>query len=328
MARTLGEYVLDTELGTEGAARVWWARGASGEAVRLKVLRPELIPKDRALRAFERLTAALTRWGRESWTGVERPAGTVLPDDEGLFAVATRWTTGTPALLTLPEEPQERLVHALQIAQKTGDILARIHERNGVHGSLGPKKVLCSDDHVLILDFWWSQARLKDADEPAAPETIATGAVEPSADQWAWGRLVRSLLPDGPMPVALEALLARCTAREAADRFPDMPAALAELAAVEKSIPTVDLSARPAAASSTPHAPVFGSLTVDDEAMTEDLAALAENPPAESDDTSTVGADPTHQLLRPIAGRRRSLPWILWAAALGLIAAAGIVLAL
>lgn len=358
MPGTVGDYVLEERLPHAGGAIVWRARSATGELVRLQVSDPDRAEPSQAVRAFERLTAALTRWGRQAWGGVESPAGTVLPDARGRFALATRWLEGAPAMESLPSAGFERLELAVGVALDVGDTLVALHAADAVHGAVAAHNVWLGPDGTTLLAFWWSQANLRDHPGPAAPEAIATGRFDAKADQWAWGRLLRAMLEDDvDAPGDLEAILTRCTERDPAERFPTLAEAVSALRSFERTLRTDDVSKLGGS----------GGGSIETEALTEDLGArLPPEPPTEDlgrrgplvepptedvtgDSDRTVptpaptgrsgggrgGAPPSsasraHEPTLAIARRdlraRRLAPWLLWAAAIGVAALASALL--
>jgi len=359
MPDSVGDYLLEEPLSDAGGARVWRARDARGRPVRLRVSDPEAVPADRAVRAFERLTAALTRWGRQAWPGVETPVGTVLPDAAGRFALATEWLDGQPALESLPEIGVGRLEATLRVASDVARTLQALHAAEAVHGAVAAHNVWVSPQGAVLLSFWWSQANLRDHPGPAAPESIASGRFDALADQWAWGRLLRTLLPPGvEAPGDLEAIITRATEPKPSDRFPSMTEAVAALGAFETTLRTDDVHRGPEAAEHDP--------TVDDAAATVDLGArrptrppeastedmprpapdeartedLGGKPPPDADRTAPPDAGPPGpdagpraakgplrsdpgdetQSLRVGRAAARSTPLLLWTVALGMFA--------
>jgi hypothetical protein len=347
---TVGDHVLEERLPHAGGAIVWRARNATGDPVRLQLSDPTGLEPGRAVRAFERLTAALTRWGRQNWPGVEVPVGTVLPDASGRFALATRWTDGAPILEVLPPAGFERLEQAVGVALDVGDALAALHAADAVHGAVAAHNVWRGPGGTTLLGFWWSQANLRDHPGPAAPEAIAAGRFDAKADQWAWGRLLRVLLEhDLDAPGDLEAILTRSTEREPRARYPNMADAVAALRSFERTLRTDDVLGvggsdthtldaealtEDLGARARPEAPTedLGQSARDDEPPTEDVTGDpnptvptpapggsrgARDPAAGSGGGASRAHEPTLAIARPERRARRLAPWLLWAAALG-----------
>lgn len=332
MRRAVGDYVLEARLEHGGGGLVWRARTAEGRPVRVRVTDPQRIKPAQAVRAFERLTAALTRWARQGWPGIEVPVGTVLPDASGRFALATAWVDGGPALEVLPPSGRDRLDAALAVATDVGATLAAMHAAGAVHGAVAAHDVWIGPRGTTVLSFWWSQANLRDHPGPLAPEVIASGGLDARADQWAWGRMLRELLgPPDAVPADLSALCARATAAAPVDRFPDLNGALTALRVARARLPSdpgtprvpttappkrttavrrdaLPPAAEPPAACESPTDPA--------EAPTRDLAPAPERPRA------VDAGEPTLRLPHPRRPGLRLATGLVWAAALGLVVAA------
>lgn len=361
MPGPFGDYILEERVADAGGGIVWRATNAGGEPVRLRISDPDLLTPEKSVRCFERLTAALTRWGRQDWPGVEAPAGTVLPDASGRFALATHWRDGRPALEALPAGGAERLERAVSIAIEVGAALAALHRAEAVHGAVAPHNVWVGPRSVTLLSFWWSQANLRDHPGPMSPEAISTGRFDALADQWAWGRLLATMVErETEAPGDLEAIITRSTERRPADRFPSLAEAVAALRAFERTLRTDDMSGpfRGPRFEGPGEAPTEDTLTEDlaglplrpspgagetDEpthevdAPTEDLSRTAldadappllrpprEDPtlPLTRPGPSGPAADPSSPTISLPRAPRRATPWLLWTAALGLAALA------
>jgi len=343
-----GDFSLEARLSGPSGSVIWRARAAQGQEVRLRISNPDLLPAEQSVRCFERLTSALTRWGRQALPGLETPVGTVLPDASGRFGLATEWQDGAPALEALSSAPRDRLEGAVRIALEVGDALSALHEAGAVHGAVAAHNAWVGPQGTTLLSFWWSQANLRDHPGPNAPEAISSGRFDALADQWSWGRMLRELLGEGiETPGELETILTRATERDPRARYSSLNQGVEALRRFEKSLRTDDVH-RPG-----PPSALAASGDITDDAMTEDLAgrsAPLRDVSASDDPTVDLGLDdprgetaPTEDMerlrlttLEAPAGRTRDegletvslprplrpWPWLLWTAALGTAALA------
>jgi serine/threonine-protein kinase len=147
----------------------------------------------------------------------------------------------------------------LRTAQDLADALAAAHDRGIVHRDLKPENIMRTPDgRVKIIDF--GIAGFGDGDNemagtPAymAPEQLTGGPVDVRADQYAFGILLHELATGQhpfshggpripldathPQLAGLDAVIARCLAASAEERYPTTRALVEALARVAASIP-------------------------------------------------------------------------------------------
>ena len=164
-----------------------------------------------------------------------------------------------------PVQPARAVSLALQLARA----LTAAHDRGVIHADITPANVIVTGDHVTLIDFGLAHLGKECSDAPAdhvsgtpsylAPERVRGFAADEAADQYAFGIVLYELLQGHPpfagtphdigmahlyavppaitgsqLPAGLDALIARCLAKAAADRFPSMHAVLVDLLAIEE----------------------------------------------------------------------------------------------
>jgi serine/threonine-protein kinase len=253
-AALAGRYALERELGQGGMATVFLARDLRHERnVALKVLHPEL-PATVLGDPFEReirLTAQLNH-------------PHILPLlDSG--EIVREGDSGNRIWYTMPCVSGESLRHHLarhaplslsevvRIAADVADALDHAHRQGFVHLDIKPENILLQDGHAVVADFGIARA-INSVGQRAgtgaymSPEQIAGAEVDGRTDVFSLGCVIHEMLTghapqigNGLPPVsaarsdafALEPVIHRATARNAADRFATARELRAALMAVE-----------------------------------------------------------------------------------------------
>nr|WP_241562075.1 serine/threonine-protein kinase [Streptomyces hoynatensis] len=258
--QVLGPYRLLRVLGAGGMGRVFLGRSPHGRMVAVKLVHPQLAAEPEFRRRFEREVAAARRVGGR-WTAPVLDADTTgeLP------WVATGYVAG-PTLRTVVDELHGPLPEATvwRLTSGLAEALTAVHEAGLVHRDLKPSNVLVTVDGPKVIDF--GIARAADASvvtrtgavigSPGfmSPEQVRGERVGPAGDVFSLGSVLvyaaggagpfdtedgaaHSLLyrvvseePElGPLEGALRTLVARCLAKDPAER--PGPAEIARLAA-------------------------------------------------------------------------------------------------
>jgi serine/threonine-protein kinase len=165
-----------------------------------------------------------------------------------------------------PVAPPQAVALALQLARA----LSAAHERDVIHADVTPANVLVTEGHVTLIDFGLAHLRQDvSGGAPAdhvsgtpsylAPERLRGLPPGDASDQYSFGVVLYELLQGcapftgtpqeiavahlyavpAPItsvriPIMLQAVLARCLAKEPSDRCASMDAVVAELAAIEE----------------------------------------------------------------------------------------------
>jgi len=268
-----GAYVLSELVGAGPTGEVWTAADDDGQRFRLKRSHAGLLQGGKAVRAFEAITKAWTQFGRTRPAGLERPVGTVLPDDMGRFCVVTEWRPDARPASELVAEAElaVRADAVCSLSKRVGRALALIHEAGLVHGRLTPENVLIEEDQVWLVDFFWAQASWPEP--PLGPPELRDGrGPMPETDQWLWGKLTRKLMGEaiGEFPE-----LSKWT-RQAMDpdphqRFVDVVEANRAFEAAIYALSTEDVHGPETTRDITE--PVHALGDEDSEAQTEDIRA-------------------------------------------------------
>ncbi|MFI5120194.1 MAG: serine/threonine-protein kinase [Thermoanaerobaculia bacterium] len=159
-----------------------------------------------------------------------------LPDGRAFYAMklvrGKRLDAALADVATLPER--------LRLFLRVCEPVAFANSNGVIHRDLKPSNVMVGPfGEVLVLD--WGLARSVDARVTAgasgtpgfmAPEQAAGGPVDARADVYGLGALLGAVLrvaPEPPRPKALEAIVARATARDRDERYPGVPALAADV---------------------------------------------------------------------------------------------------
>jgi serine/threonine protein kinase len=220
-------YTIVRELARGGMGVVYEAEDAELQRrVAIKVVATELASEDAAerMRREARVIAKLEHPGIVPLHDVG-----ALPD--GRIFYAMKLVRGH----RLDERPLAR-TEALRLFLRLCEAVAFAHANGVVHCDLKPSNVMIGAfGEVLVMD--WGVARAAgDASSSLvagthgymAPEQERGDAVDARADVFALGAILRDLISDAPKP--LRAVITKCLAPNADDRFPDAAQLAAEIA--------------------------------------------------------------------------------------------------
>jgi eukaryotic-like serine/threonine-protein kinase len=201
-------YELESEIGRGGLGVVYAAHDRQlDRRVALKVL-------DATLAGEAQLIARL-----------EHPAivpiyetGT-LPDGRAFYAMKLVAGARLDRYLTAPHSLGERL----RLVRRIGDALAFAHARGAIHRDLKPQNVMVGEfGEVYVMD--WGVEAVAGTPAFRAPDA----RLNQRSDIYALGALLAFMLPvDAPR--ALRAIAAKAASADAAARYPDVPALLADI---------------------------------------------------------------------------------------------------
>ncbi|MGO9262894.1 MAG: serine/threonine-protein kinase [Bryobacteraceae bacterium] len=208
-------YDLEGEIGRGGMGVVYRARDRQlGRPVALKVL-------DSALAGEAPLIARL-----------EHPAivpiyeaGT-LPDGRAFYAM--KLVAGARLDRYVAEGPS--LAERLRVVRRVGEALAFAHSRGAIHRDLKPQNVMVGEfGEVYVMD--WGVDAVAGTPAFRAPEA----SLDRRSDIYALGALLRFALP-APPPPALDAIARKAMRPDAAERYPDVAALLADIERFEEGL--------------------------------------------------------------------------------------------
>ncbi|MEU3191605.1 serine/threonine-protein kinase [Streptomyces sp. NPDC006992] len=256
--RQVGRYRIVARLGAGGMGRVFLGRSPGGRVLAVKVVRAELAEDAGFRQRFAREVATARRV-----TGVFT-ASVVDADLEGSPAwLASEYVPGMSLGEAIAGHGAWPEPAVLALGAGLAEALEAIHEAGVVHRDLKPSNVLLASDGPRVIDFGISMT-----DEVSgltqtgmvigtpgfmAPEQLATGGqVSPASDVFSLGAVLSfaatgsspfgtgaphalyyRIVHEQPclyaLPPVLGAVVARCLAKEPAER-PAVPALLEELA--------------------------------------------------------------------------------------------------
>jgi serine/threonine protein kinase len=255
-----GRYEVERRLGRGGMATVFLGRSVTtGQAVAIKVLRPELVvtlAADRFLREIEIL-------GR-----LRHP--NILPLlDSGASGTVVYHVSPYASDGTLADRLQARgslaLPETVAIVRQVADALEYAHARRVVHRDIKPANILFEGDRVLVCDFGVARAVLEAASDHISSSGLIVGTPTYTSPEQAAG-----VTPDGRTDLyALGCVVYEMLCGEPPFRGPTPQAVLAKHAAQPP----------PSLRSVRPELPEHAERAV--------LAALAKHP---QDRPATVGA--------------------------------------
>jgi tRNA A-37 threonylcarbamoyl transferase component Bud32 len=224
-SQALGRFELLRELGRGGAGAVYLARDKRvGREVALKLYHPQArADRNARLRGEAQVAAAVASPCVVRVHDLFEDTGALVMEHCAGGALRTRIARGTV-------DPREAHGWLRDVARA----LAHTHARRWVHRDLKPGNVLVRADGRAVLTDYGLARR---AGQPASalegtagyvpPEARAGGTVEPTADTYAFGALMRDLVPGAAGPLA--ELMAACLADDPATRPRDGAALAARL---------------------------------------------------------------------------------------------------
>jgi eukaryotic-like serine/threonine-protein kinase len=258
-AAVLGDrYKIGRLLREEPWGAVWLATDSLlGKEVALKILPREAPEWSEAQRYYRQEAALALRWRHPEILGVYHLEEAAA----GLFLVQEPFP-GESLLARFAGRERYGLPQTLRLLEQLGLVLAQAHQRGVVHRSLSPLNILLSDQELRIANFSFpgregGPATTLELKAYEAPEVIYGDAPSPASNIFSLGvlgfRLVAGSLPyaltfDEPfpyrvedlpadleeIPLSLQNLLLRCLAVDPEERFPEVPAFLAQLGQLRK----------------------------------------------------------------------------------------------
>jgi serine/threonine-protein kinase len=306
-------YELGTPLASGGMAQVWRGRDITlDRIVAIKVLHPHLAGDDAFVTRFRREAVAAARLSHRSIVGVYDTVS-----DRGFEAIVMELIDGETLrdqlnrLTVMP--PTEVVRIGIQVAGALDDA----HRAGIVHRDIKPANIMmCIDGRVLVTDFGIAKAN-KDDDlthtgtllgtaKYLAPEQVAGEPIDPRADLYALGIVLfeaatgsvpfnagtdaatalARLQHDAPrarhrrpdVPVQLDAVIAKATARNPDHRYDRATSMRDALSQVDVSVVRLDTSDLPPPATTGIGAPTLNNPVVPDDATSN--TAPGTTPPA------------------------------------------------
>ncbi len=191
----VGDYTLLTRIGEGGMGVVHLARGADGERVALKVLRPHIVGDEEARARLAREVGSLRR------IRSPRIAEIVDADPFGPIPfVATRYVPGLSLYDHVHEEGPITGTDLTWFAACLAEALAAVHACGVLHRDVKPSNVLMEGRSPVLIDFGLARV----ADDPRlthtgwllgtpgylAPEILYGDDATPASDVHSWGATV------------------------------------------------------------------------------------------------------------------------------------------
>jgi outer membrane protein assembly factor BamB len=244
--RVAGEFRLQARLGSGGMGQVYLGYSPAGKAVAVKICHPEFAADPDFVARFAREVAA-ARAVNGLYTAQVIDAG---PDDSPPW-LATSYVPGPSLHYAVTRHGPLPASAVWRLAAGLAEALQAVHARGLIHRDLKPTNVLLAADGPRVIDF--GIARAADATSLTAtgyvfgtpgyvaPEQIAGRQATPASDVFALGsvlcyaatggtpfgdgepatvlhRVVHAQPALEALPGALRGLVARCLAKDPADR--------------------------------------------------------------------------------------------------------------
>ena len=279
-----GRYRILTHLADGGMASVYVAMDARLERrVAVKIMRPGLATDSLFVDRFRREARSAARLSHPNVVAVFDQG-----EDSGEVFLVMELVTGKTLREVIHEEAPLTARESLAILEPILEALRAAHEADIIHRDVKPENVLIrSDGEVKVADFGLARAASTQTTTSQtgvvlgtasylSPEQVELGVSDARSDVYAAGLLLFEMLTgrkavtgetaiqiayrhvhgtiEAPsqvvpaVPAPLDDLVARATATEPDDRFPDVPAFLAALRSVRGRLSAAELDRRGVAA--------------------------------------------------------------------------------
>ena len=299
--QTISHYKILDKLGEGGMGVVYKAEDTRlDRPVALKFLPTHLLGDAEVRKRFEREAKASAALSHSNVCTVHE-----IDEADGKTFIAMEFIEGKSLDSTIAEGPL-KIEQALDIAQQVAKGLEAAHKKGIVHRDIKPQNIMIADDgHVTIMDFGLAQltqaSLLTRPDQTMgttfymSPEQTEGSGTDHRTDIWALGVVIYemitsqrpfkgdydkavmySILNEEPepitglrtgVPVPIEALVGKCLAKSAVDRYQHADELLVDLRAIARqlesgSAPSVVRTgvASPPAGSPGPRWPAFYAL--------------------------------------------------------------------
>jgi serine/threonine protein kinase len=168
IGQTLGTYKINQELGRGGFATVYRAlQAALNRDVAIKVLHPEFIRDERALRRFKREAVAVARLTHSNIVAVYD-----YGEQDGHAYLVMEYVSGSTLKSRLGGKPLPQ-ADTLAVVRAVGSALDYAHSKGLVHRDVKPGNILYTEDNRIVLsDF--GIVRLADDDSSLTRGVIGT----------------------------------------------------------------------------------------------------------------------------------------------------------
>lgn len=249
IGRLLGDrYHVTALLGQGGMGRVYVAEHVRiGRKCAVKVLAPELVERQDAVRRFAREARNASRIAHPNVAAVYDFEQTA----DGLMYLAMEFVDGRPLAAMLASEGKPGLSRSIAIARQIADAIQAAHDLKIVHRDLKPDNVMITTDRdgrdmVKVVDFGIAKALHDDGDRMTrtgfvvgtprymSPEQLSGGAVDGRSDVYSLGCVLFEMLTgqgpaDGAGPDAVIGKRLGEPPPRASTVNPDLPEALDDI---------------------------------------------------------------------------------------------------